>query len=46
MKVIIEFGGLRLKVSCERIPKPVFVRGHFKVINGRSVYVRPYYRKR
>ena len=35
MEVNIAFGGLRLKVSCEINRKPVFVRGHFRVVNGR-----------
>jgi len=46
MKVIIEIGRLRLKVSLEHFHKPVFVRGYCKVINGKLVYVRPHYRKR
>ena len=46
MEVIITFGGLKLKVSKEPEHKPVFVRGHFRVIGDRKIYVRPYYRKR
>ncbi len=46
MEVNIALGGLKLKVSCEIIRKPVLVRGHFRVVNGRKVYVKPYYRRR
>ena len=46
MEVNIAFGGLKLKVSCEINRKPVQVRGHFRVANGRKVYVKPYYRRR
>ena len=46
MEVNIAFGGLRLKVNCEINRKPIFVRGHFRVVGGRKVYVKPYCRKR
>lgn len=46
MEVSITVGGLKLKVSCEIYSKSVFVRGHYKVINGKWVYVKPYYRKK
>lgn len=37
----------RLTIVCEEEPrKPICVRGHFRVINGRKVYVRTHYRKR
>ena len=35
----------RLTIVCEEEPrKPVLVRGHFKVVNGRKVYVKTHYR--
>ena len=37
----------RLTIVCEEEPrKLVLVRGHFKVVNGRKVYVKTHYRKR
>ena len=37
----------RLTIVCEEEPrKTVRVRGHFKVVNGRKVYVKTHYRKR
>ncbi len=37
----------RLTIVCEEEPrKTILVRGHFRVINGRKVYVRTHYRKR
>jgi len=39
--------GERLTVVCEEEPrKTVFVKGHFKVINGKKVYVKAHHRKR
>lgn len=35
------------KVEFVRIPKKAtFVRGHYRKVNGKRVYVRPYYRRR
>ena len=37
----------RLTIVCEEKPrKPIRVRGHFRVVNGRKVYVKTHYRKR
>ena len=41
MEVIITIGGLKLKVSKEPDHKQIFVRGHFRVIGDRKIYVRP-----
>jgi len=39
--------GKRLSVVCEdESHKTIFVRGHFKVINGKKTYVKAHYRKR
>ena len=46
MEVTIAFGGLKLKVSYEPKRKPVFVRGHDKMINGKLVSVKPHFRKK
>lgn len=33
--------------NCNDAPrKPYLVRGHFRVINGKRVYVKPHYRNR
>lgn len=35
----------RLSTECkESASKPVYVRGHFRMVNGRKVYVRAHYR--
>ena len=44
MEVRITFGGLELKVSFER--KQIYVRGHFRMINGRRVFVSPHFRRK
>ena len=44
MEVRITFGGLELKVSFER--KPILVRGHSRVVNGKKVYVKPHFRRK
>ena len=37
----------RLTIVCEEEPrKMIRVRGHFRVVNGRKVYVKTRYRKR
>ena len=38
----------RLTIVCEEEPrrKPIYVRGHFRVVNGRKVYVKTHYRRR
>ena len=46
MKVILKVIGLKLKVSYEPVRKPVLVRGHFRVVNGKKVYVKPHFRKK
>lgn len=36
----------RLSKECKDAPrKHFFVRGHFRVVNGKKVYVKPHYRK-
>ncbi len=32
--------------GCEVAHKPVFVRGHFRMVAGRKVYVKAHYRQR
>lgn len=40
-------GKERLCKDCNDAPrKPYLVRGHFRVINGKRVYVKPHYRNR
>lgn len=46
MEVTIAFGGLKLKVSYEPKRKPVFVRGHDKMNNGKLVSVKPHFRRK
>jgi len=49
MNIKIKFSstGKRLTVVCEEeSPKTILVRGHFRVINGKKVYVNAHYRKR
>ena len=46
MEVTIAFGGLKLKVSYEPVRKPVLVRGHLRVVNGKKVYVKPHFRRK
>ncbi|MCQ2160023.1 MAG: hypothetical protein MJY97_02925 [Bacteroidales bacterium] len=46
MEVTIAFCGLKLKVSYEPVRKPVLVRGHFRVVNGKKVYVKPHFRRK
>lgn len=46
MEITFALSGLKLKVSCEIIRKSIFVRGHFKVVNGKVVYVKPYFRRK
>ena len=37
----------RLTIVCEEEPrKRIRVRGHFRVVGGRKVYVKTHYRKR
>ena len=37
----------RLSTECkEATRKPVYVRGHFRMVKGRKVYVRAHYRNR
>lgn len=37
----------RLCTECrDAVRKPVYVRGHVRVVNGRKVYVRAHYRKK
>ena len=37
----------RFCIECtEAAQKHIFVRGHFRVINGKKVYVKAHYRKR
>ena len=39
--------GERLSTECkDAARKPIYVRGHFRVVNGRKVYVRAHYRNR
>lgn len=41
-KCVIE----RLSKECKDAPrKQSFIRGHFRVVNGKKVYVKPHYRK-
>ena len=49
MKIIIVTKSIRerLTIVCEEEPrKRIRVRGHFRVANGRKVYVKTHYRKR
>ena len=49
MRIIIstESTGERLTIVCEEEPrKGIRVRGHFRMTNGRKVYVKTHYRKR
>ena len=49
MKIIIstESTRERLTIVCEEEPrKGIRVRGHFRMANGRKVYVKTHYRKR
>ena len=46
MEVTLAFGGFKLKVSYEPKRKPVFVRGHDKMNNGKLVSVKPHFRKK
>ncbi len=32
--------------ECRAAHKPVFVRGHFRMTDGKKVYVKAHYRKR
>lgn len=32
--------------ECNVAHKPVFVRGHFRMVRGKKVYVKAHYRKR
>ena len=37
----------RLCKDCrDAVRKPSFVRGHFRVVNGKKVYVKAHYRKK
>ena len=37
----------RLTIVCEEEPrKQIRVRGHFRLVNGRNVYVKTHYRER
>lgn len=36
----------RPDTECRAAHKPVFVRGHFRLVGGKKVYVKAYYRKR
>lgn len=39
--------GERLCTECmEASGRPILVRGHFRVVNGKKVYVKAHYRKR
>ena len=46
MEVHIAFGGLELKVSLGHKQRTIYVRGHFRMINGRKVSVRPHFRRK
>ena len=46
MKILIEFGGLKLKVSYEPCRNLIFVRGHFRMAGDKIIYVKPHFRKR
>lgn len=46
MEICFALGGLKLKVSYEPVRKPVLVRGHFRVVNGKKVYVKPHFRRK
>ena len=49
MKIVIikESTRERLTIVCEEEPRKVIrVRGHFRMTNGRKVYVKTHYRKR
>lgn len=46
LQIIISYGE-RLCTECrEASRKPIYVRGHFRMVNGRKVYVKAHYRNR
>lgn len=47
LQIIIISNDERLTIERKEKPvKPVIVKGHFRVINGKRVYVKPHLRKR
>ena len=33
-------------IECRAAHKPIYVRGHFRMVRGKKVYVKAHYRKR
>ena len=47
IQIIVKSNGERLTIERKEKPrKPILVRGHFRIINGRKVYVKTHYRVR
>ena len=42
----LSIGELACKDCKEPAPKLSYVRGHFRVVNGKKVYIKPHYRKK
>lgn len=45
ISIIIKFEE-RPDTECRAAHKPIFVRGHFRMVGGKKVYVKAHYRNR